>query len=166
MTDHLQFHKKLTNNKRGFSTVVAAIFMVLAIMFLFFNVFVFVQNQNSKLEDTVSQSAQLDADRLSELISTSASLAPIAIPGTTSCTFQCVFKNNSSLPVKIVRAYWIDTSTNVQTISATIVIAPGANNFNLLSGTSFNSRTVRTVDMYFQVIALVTSRGNVILAKA
>jgi hypothetical protein len=158
--------KNLGNNRKGFSTVVATIFMVLAVMFLFFNVFMFVQSQNNRLQDAISQSTQMDADRLLENISTTASLITSPVPGSpTLVTFQCIFRNNCSLPVEIVRMDWRVNGLNVQTTSVTIVVQPGSFNYNILAGTSFASRTVSVFEANSQVIALVTSRGNVILAR-
>jgi hypothetical protein len=165
LTAHLGFLSRLRQNRTGFATVVATIFMVLAVMFLFFNVFMFVQSQNNRVNDAISQSTQLDADRLLEQMSSSATLIPVSVPGTIYVTLQCVFKNNCSLPMEIVRAYWYDGASTTETIGVTRVIQSGTISNTVFSGTSFATKTVRSVDMYSQVITLVTSRGNAILAR-
>jgi hypothetical protein len=158
LTDHLQFHKKLTNNKRGFSTVVATIFMVLAIMFLFFNVFVFVQNQNSKLEDAASQSAQLDADRKSEQL-TILSGSYVALSGGV-IRITCTVINNSPIPVQLVRM-WVqdyDNTPHSGSVSMSIAIQPGGR-LNLVSFSVYMGTTITgSLRAWF-----VTSRGYSVL---
>jgi hypothetical protein len=166
LTAHLQFLKRLKLNRKGFSTVVATIFMVLAVMFLFFNVFMFVQSQNAKLEDAIKASTQMDADRLLESISTSASLSYSFVSGSlTQVTFQCTLMNNCSLPIEVVRMDWRVNGLNVLTTSVTTVVQSGGIKYDVLTGTSFASRTVSIFEVNLQAIALVTSRGNVILAR-
>jgi archaellum component FlaG (FlaF/FlaG flagellin family) len=129
--------------------------MVLAVLFLFFNVYMFIQKQDIKFQDTIMQSQQMDTDRNNEKVS-----IPIDPTQTTNAnivTVNCSIKNDGSIPAKIVRAWLTDTTYN--TISHTnilgIVLSPGEISNRLLAFTMNDHSGQFRLD-------IVTSRGNII----
>ncbi len=152
--------------------------MVLAVMFLFFNVFMFMQNQNVKYQDSLSQSQQLDADRIAEV-------GQVAIIGslvdhngffdanrkiwidTDELVFTCSIINNGQLPVSLERLWVMEIqnqkTNSTKTTPMPILLKSGQSIDNLvitvvLPGSAFESGIVR---FWF-----VTSRGNQVSAKA
>ncbi len=97
-------------NRKGFSTIIATIFLVLVVLFLYFNVFMFIQNQDTKFQDIISQSQQLDADRNVECLTITS--PAISIAALNQVNVACTIINNSSLPVKITRVWLKDINTN------------------------------------------------------
>ena len=47
---HFRFHKRFLKNKKGYSGIVATIFMVLVMLFLVFNVNMYMQDRDSALQ--------------------------------------------------------------------------------------------------------------------
>ncbi len=165
------FSRNLKGNKKGFSTVVAAIFMVLAVMFLFFNVFLFVQSQNAKLEDAISLSQRLDAEANAELAKVVIQAATCTQDSTDSSRFvvTCTIANNSPLPIQIVRVWGqIQNSPTVPPIAAnivpssSIVLNPGG-----LTGPRSFTIVIAGADPGLSLIYVrfITSRGNAISAS-
>lgn len=129
--------------------------MVLAVLFLFFNVYIFMQNQDTKFQDAISQSQQLDADRNAEHL-TIASNQPLIIVGN-EVIANCSIANNGSLPLKIMREWLIDSITNAgNCTSSTIVLAPGESQSQLILNFWL------PVSSGHYRLELVTSRGNLI----
>ena len=71
MKQPLLLSKRLWKNSRGYSGIIAAVFLVLIILFLYSNVFVFMLNQNTSFQDVVSEVNQTDIDRSSEKVTVS-----------------------------------------------------------------------------------------------
>ncbi len=146
---HLLF-KRFLKGKRGFSTVIASIFMVLAVLFLFFNVFMFMQNQDIKLQDAISQSQQLDNDHNAEHLQIeNPTLSPET--GVVSVTLT----NDCSLPIKINRAWLIETSTInlAYNVAFSKVLSPYETLNEEITFTAINPSGHYRLE-------LVTSRGN------
>jgi len=129
--------------------------MVLAVLFLFFNVYMVMQKQDIKFQDTIMQSQQMDTDRNNEKVS-----IPINPEQTTNgniVTVNCSIKNDGSIPVKIVRAWLTDASYD--TVSHTnvlgIILSPGEDSEVILTFIMNNPSEQFRLD-------LVTSRGNII----
>ena len=66
MMQNFRPRKNFLADRKGYSEIVGAIFMVLIALFLFFNVFMFVLNQNTAFQDSASQANRLLANRLAE----------------------------------------------------------------------------------------------------
>ena len=158
MTAHSLRLNHLIRNRRGFSAVIATIFMVLVVLFLYFNVFMFIQNQDIKFQDAISQSQQLDVDRNAERV-TIANIQP-AVIGSDQVTITCTFINNSSLPVKITRVWIKDLVTgNVgnSTLSPLpLVLSPGE-----ITVPQTFTVSIQSPSGWFY-LQFVTSRGNLV----
>ena len=140
--------------------MIGTIFMVLVVLFLYFNVYIFMQNQDTKFQDAIGQSAQLDADRSTEKITIATQTSLIT---GNQVTISCTLTNNGPLPIKIIRLWIKDLSTNnlAQTDSSPLplVLAPG--NF------ATESSTVTLINAQGPFyLEFVTSRGNLLTATA
>jgi len=129
--------------------------MVLAVLFLFFNVYIFMQKQDIKFQDTIMQSQQMDTDRNNEKVS-----IPINPTQTTNgniVTVNCSIKNDGSIPAKIFRAWLTDTAygTTSHTNVLGIVLSSGEGSNTLLAFTMNDPSGQFRLD-------LVTSRGNIV----
>ena len=62
---------KFRKNSRGISSLIAAIFMVIIILFMSFNVFTFTLFKNTQFRDAVDALNQMDQDSFSEILVTS-----------------------------------------------------------------------------------------------
>ena len=160
--DHLpRPHKRLMGNRKGFSAIIGTIFLVLVVMFLYFNVFMFIQKQDTKFQDVVSQSAQLDADQGVEARYLNASFAVVTGSGNTR-TLTCTLENDGPLPTLIVRV-WIKNDLNPSLFSTvdlkpfSIVLQPGASLDKTFQFNMTGAPTSNQFSLFF-----VTSRGNII----
>jgi hypothetical protein len=167
--DHSQFLKKLITQRKAFSTVIGTIFMVLVVMFLFFNVFMFVQSQDVKVQNVVSQSQQIDSDRNIEYNQVKFLQQPTVIQDVYHpqqfIVSGIIIQNNCPFPVKLVRL-WIEdqgqtpSHANSLPVSWPSILDPGSSillptySITIPGETSSISR----VNVWF-----VTSRGNQIL---
>jgi hypothetical protein len=91
--------------------MIGTIFMVLVVLFLYFNVYIFIQNQDTSFQDAISQSQQLDADRSMEKVSIASPMQTPTITET-GVIVTCSITNNSPFPIKITRLWIKDLSTN------------------------------------------------------
>jgi len=66
LPQHLLPNKKFWKNSKGVSGIIATIFLVMIILFLYANVFIFIQRENTRFQDVVSEVNQMDIDRSSE----------------------------------------------------------------------------------------------------
>ena len=152
--DHLpRPHKRLMRNRKGFSAIIGTIFLVLVVMFLYFNVFMFIQKQDTKFQDVVSQSAQLDADHSVEARYVNVFSVTVTGSGDTR-TLICNIQNNGSLPIMIVRV-WVKINPTLaeDNTPLSIVLQPGASSSFSMPWSSASNQ----FSLFF-----VTSRGNII----
>lgn len=153
MTDHLSSYKRFLRSKKGYSGIIATIFMVLVVMYLYYNVFIFVQNQNVSFQDVTSQSQQLDADRNSEHVSFSDVVCTHGIGNNYIVAFTV--SNTGPIPVQLIRIWGADSENEYTSQKLSIVLQPGAKSsetivFNLGGSMS---------DI---VMWVVTARGNLV----
>lgn len=98
---HSSSRKKLRINRKGYSAIIGTIFMVLIILFLYFNVFTFSLNRNTDFQDVISRSEQLDADRNAEQITITNSF--LTFPSG-QIKLYCTLSNNGTVPVQLGKA--------------------------------------------------------------
>ncbi len=156
MTQHSQHHK-LLKNKKGYSGILAAIFIVLIALFLYSNVYMFILDRNTAYEDTASQAQQMSIDRNTELVTLSN--IETQITGN-RIEVSCNINNNGSLSAQILRLWVKDATINTY---ASIDIRD--QNYNLQPGSSrpfLESVTLDNVASENDEIALwfITARGN------
>ena len=164
--------RSLRRSSKGFSTVVATIFMVLAVLFLYFNVFMFMQNQNVRFQDALSQSQQLDADRIAEIGQVTILGSSVDHNGyidpklktwvdTDELVFTCTIVNNGQLPISLQRLWVMDSqspkSNSTNSSPFPILLRSGQQIDRLtlrivLPGSAYESGMVR--------FRFITSRGN------
>jgi hypothetical protein len=158
MTVRSRCNRILKKNRKGFSTVIATIFMVLVVMFLFFNVFMFSQRQDALLQDAVNQSAQLDADRSAEHISFT---NVIINRGVNQVTISCSILNDGPLPVQIMRLWVKDSAVSSPATTGfapPLVLQPGSKlSQQQFTFTVLGASAGDEVSLWF-----VTARGNVV----
>ena len=139
--------------------------MVLVVLFLYFNVYMFIQSQDKNFQDAISQSQQLDADRSME----KATAIPLqsAINTGVKVTISCNITNNSPFPIEIKRLFVKDLNTGSfgETGSSPplpIVLAPGETTSPQQE--SFTVPLTNAQGPFF--LEFVTSRGNLIIATS
>ena len=150
MTGHLQHAKRFARDKKGYSGIIATIFLVLVVLYLYYNVFMVTQNRNVAFQDVTSQSQQLDIDRSMERVRISDVTYPVG-------RIALTIKNIGPLPVQLVRM-WVHNSGEYTTLSFSppIVLHSGSEisrDFPIGIGGS------STGDIVFW---FVTARGNLV----
>ncbi len=153
-------HRSIIRNRRGYSALIATIIMVLVVMFLFYNVYMFMMNRDTDLQNVTSRSQQLDADRNAEILTilNTATSGGSGFPIVVTCTIV----NSGSVPVQIVRLWLKDLSSmsnlpavNISLLNQNVVLQPGAStlrSFQVSMPGAFSSDTF--------ALTLISSRGN------
>jgi hypothetical protein len=133
--------------------------MVLVVMFLFYNIYLFKLNRDNDLQNAVSRSQQLDADRAAESLKiqsatkTGGSGFPIVV--------TCILKDDGSVPIQVVRLWLKDSTTssitavNASLLSQNVVLQPGASKIQ-----TFTVTVPGALSSDSFTLTLVTSRGN------
>ena len=151
-------------NRRGYSVLIGTIIMVLVVLFLYFNVYLFKLDRDKDFQDVVSRSQQLDADRSSEKVTISSASSEYG--GGSAIVINCILVNNGSVPTQIVRVWLQDyniTAPNVGTNelwSQNIVLQPGVTKPQKF--TVVMPSGALAADSF--ALRLVTSRANLITA--
>ncbi len=144
--------------------------MVLVVMFLYFNVYMFLQKEDATFQDTVAQSQQLDADRDAEKWVIDAWTTPEA--GDPNHQFQFAFQitNSGPIPLEIKRVWAFDSTRSmyapisVSFLQQPIVLPSGAWVQRLIPKSSFGFPSYVLASDEF-MLWLVTSRGNMISVR-
>jgi hypothetical protein len=136
--------------------------MVLVVMYLYFNVFMFIQSRNVAFQDVTSQSQQLDIDRNIERITISnVTYTPVnSLSG--HYNIALTIKNTGPLPVQLVRMWVQNTQAEYTSvgISPPITVPSGG---KITRDFSF---TMGGTSMDEIVFWFVTARGNLVSANA
>jgi len=123
---HSKRRKRLASNRKGYSGIIAAIFLVLIILFFYFNVYTFMNDRNAAFQDTVGRVTQMDVDRITEHLSVIGLSYSLEGPSSVSASFTVT--NTSPLSIEIV-SVWIKDLTNYGYNSTApvppIVLEPG-----------------------------------------
>ena len=153
--------KNFLADRKGYSEIVGAIFMVLIALFLFFNVFMFVLNQNTAFQDSASQANQLLANRLAEKFTLSTPTYPIN--DTTHQVSVSVNVINVSPLSVLIESLWIKDSAaanpNCFNVPESIALQPGQS--AILTG-AVTIQSASSLDMGSCTSWFVTARGNTI----
>jgi hypothetical protein len=163
----LLWHRKFSANNRGFSALVATIIMVLVVMFLFFNVYIFTLDRNAEYQDAVSRANQLDVNKGTE--QKAVNLVVMKNQSGSVWMLKCNAVNSGAAPVAIVRV-WIDNYPSLgqsRTIAfpTPVILLPGAS--AELLGTQCPIPTPNgdpSLDYYYGV-TVVTQFGNLLVAS-
>ena len=151
--------KKITLNKKGFSSIVGAIFAIIAILFITSATFIWSTNQNTMYNNSVRQVAQSDIDRLNENVA--ANVTATSYNGT-AVAIRGILQNLGSLPATINTAWVVDSSdTSVFGSSSTLGLNLKPGNITTLNGETtvyVNLPAHDILDSYN--CWFITSRGN------
>ncbi len=130
--------------------------MVLVVLFLIFNVYMFTQQQNVGLQDTISQTQQLNADRTAEDITISDRLL---VPNQDNLDVYCQVLNSGPIAVNLVSLWANDVNSQTHnSIPVSISLQPGeTKNFNILMNLVDAQPSDAQIAVWF-----VTARGNLI----
>lgn len=157
---HSSRRRKPWANRKGYSALLATIFMVLVVLYLYFNVFMFTLNRDTDFQDAVSRSQQLDADRNDEIVTiTDASI--IRLIPTGQLFLRCTLTNNGSVPVQMARL-WVQDKTrntigNVTLSNSLVLLQLGSSRVSQLFP-PVSLGTVSASDSFY--VWFVTFRGN------
>lgn len=138
----------------------ATIIMVLVVMFLFYNVYMFMHARDADYQNVVGRSQQLDADRAAESLKIQ-SVSKIGGSGF-PIVVTCTLKNDGSVPIQVVRLWLKDSATssmtavNVSLLSQNVVLQPGASTLQIFPPVTVPGAL--SSDAF--TLTLVTSRGN------
>jgi archaellum component FlaF (FlaF/FlaG flagellin family) len=150
----------LLTNRRGFSSIVGAIFAVLIMFSLISTVFVWSLSQNAIYNNAMAQNRQLDLDRSNEKIT--ANVTCLRVDSNT-VTINGTLKNNGPLAVQIVTAWATDLTLATYAYNSSLYIAlkPGTA-ATLLFGTNatlinIDNSPNDTLGCWF-----ITARGNTV----
>jgi FlaG/FlaF family flagellin (archaellin) len=147
-------------NSKGVSGILATVFMVLILVFLYTQVYMFMQNENARYQSAVGEVNQMDIDRSSEALAVS-DLDYAVVEDELHVTIQV--RNIGPALVQIVTLWVIDKTTNSYGCNDTLnlQLKPGDIEFftesNTLKVTLAGSNSSNIFASWF-----VTSRGNLI----
>jgi len=136
--------------------------MVLIVLYLYYNLYLFTLNRETDFQDVSSRSQQLDADRNSEKITISNVADSQA---GTSLIISCTLTNSGSVAIQMVRLWLTDFTTtpssvyNVGLQSSNIVLQPGQQKPETFTVTQFQGAATDSL-----ALELVTSRANIATA--
>ncbi|MFQ6081134.1 MAG: hypothetical protein ACE5OW_05670 [Candidatus Bathyarchaeia archaeon] len=153
-------NKKSWKNSKGVSGIIATVFLVLIVLFLYANVFTFILIQNTSFQEVVSEVNQMDIDRSSEKITVSN--VNYTVVGD-EVYVEAQVTNDGPVSVQIITLWVIDTTTQKYGYNDTL-------NINLKTGDALNftgSNALRVTiedSSSSSVFAswFVTDRGNLI----
>ncbi len=157
--DHLLRHSRIIRDRRGFSALIGTIILVLVVMFLFYNVYMFSQSRDADYQDIVSRSQQLDADRNGEELTIQT--ATVTGGGAVPFVVRCTLLNSGSVPVQVVRLWFKDLTaapaivTSVSLLSQKVVLQPGS-----ISNQTFTVTLSGALPTDFFSVTLISSRAN------
>jgi archaellum component FlaF (FlaF/FlaG flagellin family) len=151
--------KKLALNKKGFSSIVGAIFAVLVILSLTTAVFVWSVNQNTNYNNAVRQTTQSDLDRLNEK-----ALADVTAHyvNDTYVTVNGTLQNLGSLAVTVNTLWVVDSTTNQFNSTSPLNITLKAGNTTTLAGLTALKIPLTSNPTHKLLCWFVSSRGNII----
>lgn len=159
MIAHSSCRKRLRTNRKGYSAIIATIIMVLVILYFYFNVMMFSLNRDEDLQDVVSRTAQLDADRNAEKV-TITDIAVAAQGG--QLTVTCTLVNTGAVPIQMARL-WLEDKTlpqssigNVALMTSPVLLQPGARILHTFPPVTIQGSSAS--DQFY--LWLVTFRGN------
>jgi len=109
MITHSQHHS-LRRNRKGYSGIIAAIFLVLILLFLYFNVYTFMLDRNTAFQDTVGETQQMNLERNTEQVTLSD--ITFTVLGNNRIDVSCTINNKGSIPSQLVRLWVEDTTIN------------------------------------------------------
>lgn len=115
-------------NSKGVSGIIAAIFLVLIIFFLYANVFTFILIQNTSFQEVVSEVNQRDIDRSIEKITVSNVNYTVV---NDQVRVEAQVKNDGPVSVQIITLWVIDTTTQKYGYNDTL-------NINMKTGDALN----------------------------
>jgi len=148
-------------DRKGYSALIATIFMVLVVLFLYFNVFMFTLNRDTDFQDVISRSEQLDADRNAEQVTiTDVVITQDSQSGQLLIT--CMLVNNGSVPVQMARLWVQDNDLgqnnvgNVALFTPPILLQLGSRVRETFPPVTINGASAS--DKFY--VWLVTFRGN------
>jgi hypothetical protein len=153
MTAQSRFNRSLIKNRKGYSGIIATIFMVLVILFLIFNVQIFMLNRDAALQDTIGQSQQLEADSSTEQLMF---ISQSATASGNQATVSWQIKNTSPIPIELVNLWVQGTPTAYGNTPISIALGPGE------TETSQRTVTLNEAASGSCIFWFVTSRGNVL----
>ena len=150
---------RLINNRKGYAGIIATIFLVLVILFLFFNVYTFYNNRNTALSGHGGAS-RTDGSGSQHRTGKRINFERRGSRGKQHSLVTCRIANNGPLSAQLVRLWIKDVTTN-QTVNTetSIVLQPGSiiPYFN-----SVQIANVTTSDQF--TFWFITTRGNAISA--
>jgi len=114
---------KFVANSKGFSSVIGTIFMVLIVMSLFANVFMWTLYQNTKYNEVLREKNQEEVDRLNENVIANGNYS---VSGG-KVTVNANLTNAGSVTVQIVNLWVFDTSKQTYGFNNSLASMSGAN---------------------------------------
>lgn len=152
--------RSLWKNSKGYSGIIAGIFLVLLILLLYSNVFIFMLNQNTSFQDVVSEANQMDTDRSSEKLTISDANYTVVED---RVHVEAQVGNDGPVSVQIVTLWVLDTTTRKYGYNNTLDI--NLKTGDTLNLTESNGMIVSIEDSNSSDVFsswFITSRGNLI----
>lgn len=159
MTGHSSLRNRIIRDRRGYSALIGTIIMILVVMFLFYNVYMFSLSRDADYQNIVSRSQQLDADRDAEKLTIQT--ATITGGGAFPFFIKCTLQNSGSVPIQVVRLWFKDLSAtpaivaSLSVLSQNVVLQPGS-----LSNQTFTVTLSGALPTDFFSVTLISSRAN------
>jgi FlaG/FlaF family flagellin (archaellin) len=155
---------RLTNNPKGFSSIVGSVFMVSVVLILSTGVFLWTLEQNTSYNDTIRQTNQLEADRLSESLNVLSTTYSVNANGKVTVAAQIQNTGPSSIQFMTV---WIKVSnstpwTNYNFSNLTNANVQSGAIFPLNVSLSVSGVLVNSSASYTFASWLITARGNAV----
>jgi len=151
------------DGKRGFSSIVGAIFMVLIMAVLASNYFIYTLSQNTVYNNAVSQMNQLDVDRMSESVNVLSTT--YSVNANDNVTVAATIQNTGPSSIQFINI-WIyvnySTWTNYNFSKLTNANVQGGAIFLFNVSLSVSGVVVGSAASYNFASWLITTKGNVV----
>ena len=139
-------------NRKGVGTIFAMVFFLIIVMIVFGS-FVVILNQNTGLQQTITQANQMDSDKANEQLTITGQATYVS---ENTIDVDCVLDNTGRLPVQVVRLWVKDIeNSNTGTLSFDIIIPQGEHRDRSFSVTIAGATSSHTFIFWF-----ITARGN------
>jgi hypothetical protein len=150
--------KSFRRNSKGFSGILATIFLVIIVLFLYSSVFVFMQNQNARFEEGARNANQMDRDLDQERLS----FANLTYTTQDDKVYlQTQVTNEGPVPIEVITLWTVDKTTQNYGYNDTITFSLNSGETINLTGSNAPFISIENMSPSSEYTSwFITARGN------